>query len=79
MPSILIRVRYWGANPVTDPSKRSELTVLQGEVPSPFNPPAGCPFASRCPLATDQCRSEMPPLVDHGDGHRVACWEVEKV
>ena len=68
-----------GANPVTDPSKRAELTVLQGEVPSPFNPPQGCAFASRCPLATDQCRAEEPPLLDHGDGHRVACWEVEKV
>ncbi len=65
-----------GANPVTDPSQRNELTVLQGEVPSPFDPPAGCPFASRCPLVTDKCRKEMPPLVDQGDGHRVACWEV---
>ena len=65
-----------GANPVSDPAKRHELTVLEGEVPSPYNPPQGCPFVTRCPLVTDQCRSEMPPLVEHAEGHRVACWEV---
>lgn len=65
-----------GANPVSDPEKRNELTVLHGEVPSPYNPPAGCAFASRCPLVTDQCRIEVPPLVERAAGHRVACWEV---
>ncbi len=67
-----------GANPVSDPDKRSELTVLEGEVPSPYNPPQGCPFATRCDLVTDQCRQEMPPLVELDAGHRVACWEVNK-
>ena len=67
-----------GANPVSDPAKRSELTVLEGEVPSPYNPPTGCPFATRCELVTDQCRQEMPPLVQLNEGHRVACWEVDK-
>lgn len=66
-----------GANPVSDPEKRHELTVLEGEVPSPYNPPQGCPFVTRCPLVTEQCRAEMPPLVDLADGHRVACWEVQ--
>ena len=66
-----------GANPVSDPTQRHELTVLEGEVPSPYNPPQGCPFAPRCPLVTDQCRTEMPPLEEHAPGHRVACWEVE--
>jgi len=65
-----------GANPVSDPEKRHELTVLEGEVPSPYNPPMGCPFVTRCPLVTDQCRTEMPPLVELAEGHRVACWEV---
>ncbi len=65
-----------GANPVSDPANRHELTVLEGEVPSPYNPPQGCPFVTRCPLVTDQCRTEMPPLVEHAEGHRVACWEV---
>lgn len=65
-----------GANPVTDPDKRGDLTVLEGEVPSPYNPPKGCPFVSRCPLVKDRCHNEMPPLTDRGDGHRVACFEV---
>ncbi len=64
------------ANPITDPDQRGELVVLEGEVPSPYNPPAGCPFVTRCPLATDQCQTKNPPLIDHGAGHRVACWEV---
>ena len=65
-----------GANPVSDPAERHELTVLEGEVPSPYSPPQGCPFVTRCPLVTDQCRTEMPPLVEHAEGHRVACWEI---
>ena len=64
------------ANPVADPHRRQELTVLQGDVPSPYEPPRGCPFATRCPLKEDRCDQEMPPLVDHGSKHRVACWAV---
>ena len=64
------------SNPIMDPDQRGELTVLEGEVPSPYNPPAGCPFVTRCPLVKDRCKVENPPLLDHGDGHRVACWEV---
>lgn len=65
-----------GANPPNDPSERKQLTVLEGEVPSPYNPPPGCPFVTRCPLATNHCHQEMPPLVEISPGHRVACWEV---
>jgi len=65
-----------GANPVSDPEKRHELTILEGEVPSPYNPPQGCPFVTRCPLVVDKCRTEMPPLEQRVEGHRVACWEV---
>ena len=65
-----------GANPLPDPTQRHELTVLSGEVPSPYDLPKGCPFASRCPLVTEQCREEMPPLLERESGHRVACWEV---
>lgn len=68
-----------GANPVSDPNQRHELAILEGEVPSPYNPPLGCPFAPRCPLVTEQCKQEMPPLVEHAEGHRVACWEIESV
>ncbi|MEQ8767819.1 MAG: ATP-binding cassette domain-containing protein [Planctomycetota bacterium] len=68
-----------GANPINDPSDRRPLTVLEGDVPSPFDPPPGCPFAGRCPLVMDECRVAMPPLVTHQDGHRVACYAVDPV
>jgi oligopeptide/dipeptide ABC transporter ATP-binding protein len=66
-----------GANPIDDPDDRRPLTVLQGDVPSPFNPPKGCPFVGRCPLAMDRCREERPVLETKADGHRVACFAVE--
>jgi len=66
-----------GANPVDDPDDRRPLTVLKGDVPSPFDLPQGCPFASRCPLVMDRCREEMPPLERKKSGHEVACWAVE--
>jgi len=66
-----------GANPIDDPDDRRPLTVLKGDVPSPYNPPPGCPFQSRCPEVTDRCRSEMPRLESFGDGHRVACFARE--
>lgn len=69
-------VSLLGANPPNDPDSKQELTVLEGEVPSPYNLPTGCPFASRCPLVKEQCRQEMPPLVQIDRDHRVACWEV---
>ena len=70
-----------GANPIDDPSERRPLTVLQGDVPSPFKPPTGCPFQTRCPRVHDRCRESMPPLVDHGaEGapEEVACYAVEE-
>ncbi len=66
-----------GANPIDDPDDRRPLTVLQGDVPSPFNPPTGCPFQTRCPKVVDQCKREMPPLELKSGGHRAACWIVE--
>ena len=66
-----------GANPIDDPDDRRPLTVLQGDVPSPFNPPTGCPFQTRCPLVEDRCRRENPPLEMKKGGHRAACWVVE--
>ena len=65
-----------GANPINDPDERRPLTVLEGDVPSPYDPPRGCPFAGRCPLVQARCREEMPALEEKGDGHRVACFEV---
>jgi oligopeptide transport system ATP-binding protein len=68
-----------GANPIDDPDDRRPLTVLQGDVPSPFDPPRGCPFVGRCPLAMEKCRTEPPPLAPKGREearHPVACWAI---
>jgi dipeptide transport system ATP-binding protein len=63
------------ATPIADPDAKKERIVLQGEVPSPFNSPSGCPFHPRCPLAEAKCRAERPPLeIKHG--REVACWKV---
>jgi len=64
------------AIPQVDPSLRGRRTALGGEVPSAFNPPAGCPFHPRCPSANSVCRKQMPALEEKSDyeGHFVACW-----
>ena len=51
-------------------------TVLKGDVPSPIDPPPGCPFHPRCPLVESRCRIERPLLVDKGSGHLAACHVV---
>ncbi len=62
------------AIPTPDPSKKKQRIVLQGDVPSPIDPPSGCPFHPRCPHATDRCKAEMPLLRDTGEtGQQVAC------
>lgn len=68
-----------GANPIDDPSERATrpLTVLQGDVPSPYNLPVGCAFAGRCPKVMDRCKVERPVLEAKRDGRRVACFAVE--
>lgn len=61
------------AVPVADPRVRSQMTPLEGEVPSPANPPSGCHFHPRCPFATEQCRTTVPPLQEAAPQHFVAC------
>ena len=63
------------AVPIPDPSieAQRERTVLRGEVPSPLNPPSGCVFHPRCPLAIDRCSAEIPALRELKPGHWVAC------
>lgn len=70
------------AIPIPDPEieKQREGTRirLEGEVPSPINPPAGCKFAGRCRYATARCRQEAPELKDVGSDHHVACFAVNQ-
>jgi len=61
------------AVPTPDPDIKKERIILQGDVPSPANPPSGCTFHTRCPHVTDLCRSTRPEFRDAGDGHFVAC------
>lgn len=65
------------AIPKSDPTVVKERIVLRGDVPSPANPPAGCPFHTRCPLAQEICRRVKPDLKRFADGHSVACHLVE--
>jgi peptide/nickel transport system ATP-binding protein len=58
---------------------RPRLQEIPGIVPPLTQPIPGCAFAPRCPFATDHCRAERPPLEDHGRGHTVACFEVDRV
>lgn len=61
------------ANPVPDPKQKSKRIILQGDVPSPLNPPPGCPFHPRCPQVLPKCSSEVPPLRDVGNDHVYVC------
>ena len=62
------------AIPKVDPTRRGHRTASGGEVPSILNPPSGCPFHPRCPLAEAVCTKRMPDMEDSGGGHLVACW-----
>lgn len=64
------------AIPIPDPKPRAERTILVGDVPSPINPPTGCHFHPRCPIATDECRKMEPSLKDVGTKHFVSCLKV---
>jgi oligopeptide/dipeptide ABC transporter ATP-binding protein len=66
------------AIPVPDPhiEEKRERIILQGDVPSPLNPPSGCHFNSRCPIAASECSQVAPLLRDVGGGHQVACIRV---
>ncbi|TLS35699.1 ABC transporter ATP-binding protein [Pseudalkalibacillus caeni] len=61
------------AVPIADPEFEQERIVLRGDVPSPSNPPKGCPFHTRCPEAMDICKSVNPAFREDDEGHYVAC------
>lgn len=64
------------AIPVPDPKPRAERIILTGDVPSPINPPPGCHFNPRCPVAGDSCRTDAPQLKEVSTQHFVSCLKV---
>ncbi|MGB9769679.1 MULTISPECIES: ABC transporter ATP-binding protein [Caldisericum] len=66
------------AIPIPDPEIKKERILLQGDIPSPINPPSGCRFRTRCRFAKDICAEKEPPLIDVGSGHYVACHFVKE-
>ncbi len=66
------------AIPIPDPTLEREHMLLEGEVPSPLNPPPGCHFHPRCPIATDQCSQEDPVFEEVAPNHWVACFNLEE-
>ena len=59
--------------PIPVPREKRQHTRLEGDVPTPIDPPAGCRFHTRCPIAIDECKLAKPPLIEISPGHRVAC------
>jgi peptide/nickel transport system ATP-binding protein/oligopeptide transport system ATP-binding protein len=62
------------AIPVPNPRLKRQRIILKGDVPSPLNPPKGCRFHPRCPVAIEKCSHEEPPLLEVSPGHWAACW-----
>jgi len=61
------------AIPITHPEEKRERIILEGDVPSPANPPSGCPFHTRCPFAMEICKEAVPKVTHFGDGHETSC------
>ena len=68
----------FSAVPNPDPTAKTERIKLQGDIPSPANPPKGCRFHTRCPYATEVCRHVAPEYKEYGEGHFAACHRLEQ-
>ena len=68
------------AVPIPDPQveQHRRRIILEGDVPSPINPPSGCTFHPRCPIVSERCRSDVPPLRARSDLHEIACWRSDE-
>ena len=62
------------AVPLPDPHRKTAPFAMEGDIPSPIDPPAGCTFHPRCPYRFEPCTLQRPPLVEIAPGHQVACW-----
>jgi oligopeptide/dipeptide ABC transporter ATP-binding protein len=67
------------AIPSLDPDDQHKAQKLEGEIPSPINPPPGCRFNTRCPHAQERCRTEVPEWREMSSGHHVACHFSEEL
>lgn len=69
------------AIPIADPkiARANKRIILQGDVPSPVNPPSGCPFRTRCPYADEQCATQTPQFKEVTSGHYCACHHLDKL
>ncbi len=65
------------AIPIPHPNAKRERAILKGDVPSPLNPPTGCRFHTRCPIAVEICSQKEPEFREARPGHWVACWLVD--
>ena len=67
----------FSAIPNPDPDEKMNRIVLKGDIPSPANPPSGCRFHTRCPYATEKCKTVVPEYKEYGNGHFAACHLLE--